>query len=147
MRSKNCWITDFCCVLSYWWQCVEKSGQRFKRGDGLHTPALKLKMNGPSSDPKLSCTGAQTKSRAGNKKSWVGLPGFGSVAGEIDIGKDGDFFTDLGTEAEIFRDLHCIVGELRGSGRAIEGMVDADGSKQVQCHLSCNRRILPACLG
>lgn len=87
-------------------------------------------MNGQSSDPKLSCAGAQTKSRAGNKKSWVGLPGFGSVAGEIDIGRDGDFFTDLGTEAEIFRDLHCIVGELRGAGRAIEGMVDADGSKQ-----------------
>ena len=43
MRSKNCWIADFCCVLSYWWQCAEKSGQRFKKGDGLHTPALKLK--------------------------------------------------------------------------------------------------------
>ena len=42
-RSKNCGIADFCCVLWSWWQCAEKSVQRFKKGGRLHTPALKLK--------------------------------------------------------------------------------------------------------
>jgi hypothetical protein len=42
----------------------------------------------------------------------------------------GDLFPDLGTEAEIFRDLPRIVRELHGAGRVIEGMVDADGAKE-----------------
>ena len=46
------------------------------------------------------------------------------------IGRDGDFFLDPGAEAEIFWDLTRIVRELRGAGRAIEGMVNADGVKK-----------------
>jgi hypothetical protein len=33
--------------------------------------------------------------RAGIKKSWVGFPGFGSVAGKIRIGRDGNYFPDF----------------------------------------------------
>ena len=51
-------------------------------------------------------------------------------SGEGSIGRNGDLFPDLGAEAEIFRDLPRIVPELRGAGRAIEGMVDADGAKE-----------------
>ena len=36
-------MADFCCALSYWWQCAGKLVQRFKKGGELHTPALKLK--------------------------------------------------------------------------------------------------------
>jgi hypothetical protein len=62
----------------------------------------------------------QVPERAGIKKSWVGFPGFGPVAGKIRKGRDGDLFPDLGTEAEVFRDLPRIVRELRGTGRAKE---------------------------
>ena len=72
----------------------------------------------------------QVSKCAGIKKSWIGLPCFGSIAGKLCIGRDGDFFPDLGTETEIFRDLTRIVCELRGAGRAIEGMVNADGTKK-----------------
>ena len=51
--------------------------------------------------------------RAGIKKSWVGFSGFDSVAGKMRIGRDGDLFPDLGTEAEIFWDSLGIVRELR----------------------------------
>jgi len=36
-------MADFCCVLSYRWQCAEESIQCFKKGGRLHAPALKLK--------------------------------------------------------------------------------------------------------
>jgi hypothetical protein len=58
------------------------------------------------------------------------FPGFGSVAGKIRKDRDGDLFPDLGAEVEIFRDLSRIVRELRGTGRTIEGMVNADGAKK-----------------
>ena len=72
----------------------------------------------------------QVPKRADVKEAWVVFPGFGSVAEKISIGRDGDLFPDLGAEAEIFRDLPRIVPELRGAGRAIEGMVDSDGAKE-----------------
>lgn len=88
-------------------------------------------MNGPSFAPKLLCRHPnQVPKRTGIKKSWVGFPGFGSVAGKVRKGRDGDLFPDLGTETEIFRDLPRIVRELRSAGRAIERMVDADGAKE-----------------
>jgi hypothetical protein len=46
------------------------------------------------------------------------------------IGRDGDFFPDFGAETEVFWDLTRIVRELRGTGRTIEGMVNADGTKK-----------------
>ena len=73
---------------------------------------------------------AQVSKHTGIKKSRIGFPSFGSVAGKICKGRDSDLLPDLGTEAEIVRDLPRIVRELRGTGRAIEGMVDADGAKE-----------------
>lgn len=46
------------------------------------------------------------------------------------IGRDGDVLPDFGAETEVFWDLTRIVRELRGAGRAIEGMVNADGTKK-----------------
>jgi hypothetical protein len=106
-RSKNCGIADFCCVLWSSWQGGEKSVQRFKKDGRLHAPALKLKNERTKfrSQALLCRRPDQVPKRAGIKKSWVGFPGFGSVAGKIRKGRDGDLFPDLGTEAEIFRDL------------------------------------------
>ena len=72
----------------------------------------------------------QVPKRAGIKKSWIGLPCFRSIAGKMCIGRDGDFFPDFGAETEVFWDLTRIVRELRGTGRTIEGMVNADGTKK-----------------
>lgn len=131
-RSKNCGIADFCCVLWSWWQCAEQSVQRFKKSGRLHAPALKLENERTKfkSQALLCRRPDQVSKRAGIKKSWVGFPGFGSVAGKIRKGRDGDLFLDLGTEAEIFRDLPRIVRELCCTGRTIERMVDADGAKE-----------------
>ena len=96
-RSQNCGIADFRSVPWSWWQCAEKSVQRVKKVGGLHTPALKLKNEQTKfrSQALLCRRSAQVPKCTGIKKSWVGFPGFGSVAGKIRKGRDGALFPDF----------------------------------------------------
>ena len=58
---------------------------RFVRTACMRTDGACVRVPAPDQVPK----------RGGIKKSWVGFPDFGSVAGKIRIGRDGDFFPDF----------------------------------------------------
>src|SRR6185503_10086355 len=98
----------------------------------LHAPPLKLKNEWTEfrSQALMCWRPRQVSKRTRIEKSCIGFPSFGSIAGKIRKGRDSDLFPDLRTEAEIIRNLSRIVRELRGTGRAIEGVVDPDGAKK-----------------
>ena len=148
-RSKNYGITDFCFALWSWWQCAEKSVQRFKKSGRLHASALQLKNERTKfrSQALLCRRPHQVPKRIGIKKSRVGFPGFGSIAWKICRGRDGDLSPDLGTEVEIFGDLPRVVCKLHDTGRGDRRNGRCRRCERAGCQPPCSRYILPACLG
>jgi hypothetical protein len=95
-------------------------GPRLRRSVHEAQAAGQVCQNGLQAHRRILRAGAgsQTKSRNApvSRNRGLGSPAFGSVAGKIRIGRDGDFFPDFCAEAKVLGHLLGVVCQLPGAG-------------------------------